>query len=198
MLHRLLGGIDSVLVARTEQNYHETTSRSDVMLTLAGGGHRHLDISIKDTASVFFNKSLPSDAHNAHSSLSHIFDDIANDGVQRVLQTRFQSKVNQYRTILNIHNITDAAGPPLTEFDVAWDLGDLRPIIFDATGTLHVSSQKWLKGMLGDEKWATFIAEASEIFAISYGGILRTVTRSWAQSELGSDLSDDMETLVAW
>ena len=57
---------------------------------------------------------------------------------------------------------------------------------------------KWLKGMLGDEKWATFIAEASEIFAISYGGILRTVTRSWAQSELGSDLSDDMEMLVAW
>ena len=110
---------------------------------------------------------------------------------------RFQSKVNQYRTTLNTYNITDA-GPPLTEFDVAWDLGDLRPIIFDSTGTLHASSQKWLKGMLGDEKWATFIAEASEIFAISYGGILRTVTRSWAQSELGSDLSDDMETLVAW
>ena len=86
----------------------------------------------------------------------------------------------------------------MTEFDVAWDLGDLRPIIFDSTGTLHAPSQKWLKGMLGDEKWATFIAEASEIFAISYGGILRTVTRSWAQSELGSDLSDDMETLVAW
>ena len=168
------------------------------MLTLAGGGHRHLDVSIADTASVFFNKSLPSDAHDAHSSLSHIFDDIANDGVQRVLQTRFQSKVNQYRTTLNTYNIADAAGPPLTEFDVAWDLGDLRPIIFDATGTLHVSSQKWLKGMLGDEKWATFIAEASEIFAISYGGILRTVTRSWAQSEVGTDSLDDMDALVAW
>ena len=74
----------------------------------------------------------------------------------------------------------------------------IRPIIFDSTGTLHVSSQKWLKGMLDDEKWATFFAEASEIFATSYGGILRTVTRSWAQSELGTDLSDDMDALVAW
>ena len=59
MLHRLLGGIDSVLVSQTEQNYHGTTSHSDVMLTLAGDGHRHLDVSIADTASVFFNKTLP-------------------------------------------------------------------------------------------------------------------------------------------
>ena len=145
---------------------------------------------------------------NSSSSSSSSSSKLARIGIRTILfssKVKFlssssssSSKVNQYRTTLNTYNITDAAGPPLTEFDVAWDLGDLRTIIFDSTGTLHASSQKWLKGMLGDEKWATFIAEASEIFAISYGGILRTVTRSWAQSELGSDLSDDMETLVAW
>ena len=47
---------------------------------------------------------------------------------------------------------------------------------------LHLSSQKWLKGMLGGAKWKSFACEASDIFATYYGGILAEGARRWARS----------------
>ena len=199
LLQRLLAGLDDVLAARIEQKYHGTNKYSDVVLSLTGGGERHLDVSVLNTASYFFSKFRLQDAYGAHPPLAHIFDDIANDGVQRALQSRFQSKVTQYRTALHQYNIPDSEVPSSTdEFDVTWNLADFRPIIFDATGTLHSSSQKWLKGMLGAEKWATFTYEASEIFATFYGGILRTVTSSWVQPEERTDPSSAAALLDAF
>ena len=198
LLQRLLAGLDDVLAARIEQKYHGTNRYSDVVLSLTGGGERHLDVSVMNTASYFFSKFRLQDAYDAHPPPAHIFDDIANDGVQRALQTRFQSKVTQYRTALHQYNISDTEVPSSTdEFDVTWNLADFRPIIFDATGTLHISSQKWLKGMLGVEKWATFTYEASEIFATFYGGILRTVTSSWVQPAERTDPSSAAALLDA-
>ena len=72
-----------------------------------------------------------------------------------------------------------AALVPMSEADVSWTPGDFRPIIFDSTGTLHVSSQKWLKGFLGTAKWNTFAHEASDLFASYYGGILSSAARRW-------------------
>ena len=69
-------------------------------------------------------------------------------GVQTALQTRFQKKVREYRDYLNNNNNNspDAATAlqSMSECDVQWDLADFRPIIFDSTGTLHLSSQKVL------------------------------------------------------
>ena len=70
----------------------------------------------------------------------------------------------------------------MSEYDVQWDLADFRPIIFDSTGTLHLSSQKWLKGMLGGAKWKSFACDASDIFATYYGAILAEGVRRWARS----------------
>ena len=47
------------------------------------------------------------------------------------------------------------------------------------SGTLHLSSQKWLKGFLGTAKWNTFAYEASDLFASYYGGILSSAARRW-------------------
>merc|ERR1711981_1024026 len=63
--------------------------------------------------------------------------------------------------------------------DVSRTPGDFRPIIFDSTGTLHLSSQKWPKGVLGTAKWNTFAHEASDLFASYYGGILSSAARRW-------------------
>ena len=71
----------------------------------------------------------------------------------------------------------------MSECDVQWDLADFRPIIFDSTGTLHLSSQKWLKGILGRAKWQTFAHDASDIFATFYGAILAEGARRWARSD---------------
>ena len=185
-LNRLLADVDEVLVSQIEQPYHGVDKSSDVLLTMQGGGCRHLDISITDAAAVFYNKAhTPSSRLGSPLPLPRVFDDIAKGGVQSALQTRFQTKVREYRDYLNNNDhFPDAATAlqSMSECDVQWDLADFRPIIFDSTGTLHLSSQKWLKGMLGGAKWKSFACDASDIFATYYGAILAEGARRWARS----------------
>ena len=188
LLNRLLAGVDEVLVSQIEQPYHGPDKSSDVRLTMQGGGCRHLDVSITDAASVFYNKAhTPPSRLGSPLPLPRVFDDIAKGGVQSALQTRFQTKVREYRDYLNNNNNNspDAATAlqSMSECDVQWDLADFRPIIFDSTGTLHLSSQKWLKGILGCAKWQTFAHDASDIFATFYGAILAEGARRWARSD---------------
>ena len=180
LLKRLLVSLPDVLGVRTEQPYHGCNVVSDVLVLLHGGEERHLDVSIVDVASTFYNKAHPSSGSHTLSTTS-IFDSIAGGGVQAALQTRFKHKATKYQNALQNSNNPDtvAALVPMSEADVSWTPGDFRPIIFDSTGTLHLSSQKWLKGFLGTAKWNTFAHEASDLFAFYYGSILNSAARRW-------------------
>ena len=91
-----------------------------------------------------------------------------------------KTQSTKYTTVQDSNNPdTVAALVPMSEADVSWTPGDFRPIIFDSTGTLHLSSQKWLKGFLGTAKWNTFAHEASDLFASYYGSILSSAARRW-------------------
>ena len=100
MLNRLLADVDEVLVSQIEQPYHGADKSSDVRLTMQGGGYRHLDISVTDTASTFYNKAhTPPSRLGSPLPLPRVFDDIEKGGVQSALQTRFQTK-NQKRNAM--------------------------------------------------------------------------------------------------
>ena len=181
LLRRHLVNLEHVFQAAPEQPYQGMRSKkSDILVYVDGKPQIHLDISVVDAATQIDKRS--------GDKLGYI----EGGGVQKTLTSHgLKRKEDAYKRALENDNLSNSpvlnGGQHTEEYGVKWRLSDLRPIIFDSTGTIHRDSKKWLVGFMGERKWTHFAHEASTVFAKYYGNTLRTMPHKWiAQPMAGS------------
>ena len=167
-----------VLSTVREPKYRQTNVKADGMLLRMCGNDVYFDVKIMHA---------PGLVDREHGQ--HLRDYLAQtpEPIQIALGKGVQEKGRHYeqanaRVWRRLHPEQDFVAHGGTDAGVELRVSDLVPLVFDATGTPHGDTAKWLKQVIPAENWRKFENMASHIFANYYGSLLRSGPIKWGAS----------------
>ena len=167
-----------VLSTVREPKYRQTSVKADGMFLRMCGNDVYFDVKIMH---------VPGLVDREHGQ--HLRDYLAQtpEPIQIALGKGVQEKGRHYeqanaRVWRRLHPEQDFVAHGGTDAGVELRVSDLVPLVFDATGTPHGDTAKWLKQVIPAENWRKFESRASHIFANYYGSLLRSGPIKWVAS----------------